>query len=192
MPSTVTFVREFFDPARGAYRYLGTLLSPLKRDGFRLDPHDVREQRPQKLGIARRDGDEVIDVFANDRVRASATHVSHAEVPALAWRIEASGKSVVLSGDASGTNESLARLARRADLFVAHNAVPETAIGVEARLHMRPSAIGAIAHAAEVKKLVLSHRMLRTLGNEEDTLAQIRKRYAGPVAFANDLDCFTP
>jgi hypothetical protein len=36
----------------------------------------------------------------------------------------------------------------------------------------------------------LSHRMLRTLGKEEQTLAEIKKRYAGPVTFANDLDCF--
>jgi hypothetical protein len=34
--------------------------------------------------------------------------------------------------------------------------------------------------------------MLRTLGKEEETLAAIRQRYAGPVQFANDLDCFTP
>jgi hypothetical protein len=38
--------------------------------------------------------------------------------------------------------------------------------------------------------LVLSHRMLRTLGKEAATTAEIRKRYAGPLDFANDLDCY--
>jgi hypothetical protein len=32
--------------------------------------------------------------------------------------------------------------------------------------------------------------MLRTLGKEEQTQAEIRKRYSGPLDFANDLDCF--
>jgi len=45
------------------------------------------------------------------------------------------------------------------------------------------------AKDAHVKKLVLSHRMLRTLGNESQTESEIRKRYPGPLQFANDLDC---
>jgi ribonuclease BN (tRNA processing enzyme) len=55
---------------------------------------------------------------------------------------------------------------------------------------MPPSVIGQIAGDAHVRELVLSHRMLRTLGKEDQTLSEIRKRYAGPVKFANDLDCF--
>ncbi|UCH53915.1 MAG: MBL fold metallo-hydrolase [Pseudomonadota bacterium] len=191
MPSTVSMVRELFDPTRGVYRYLGTLLSPIKRDGFRLEPHDVRE-RPPKIGLPKRDDDDVLAVFSNERVKVTAIHVTHAEIPALAWRIEAAGKSVVVSGDASGDADQLVKLARDADLLVAHNAVPESAVGVEARLHMRPSMIGEIARGAAVKQLVLSHRMLRTLGNEEETLAQIGKHYSGPTTFASDLDCFAP
>jgi hypothetical protein len=32
--------------------------------------------------------------------------------------------------------------------------------------------------------------MLRTLGKEAQTRSEIRKRYSGPLEFANDLDCF--
>ena len=77
-----------------------------------------------------------------------------------------------------------------ADIFVAHNAVPEGATGVERRLHMPPSVIGQLAAGAKVRSLVLSHRMLRALGREKETEAEIRKSYEGPLAFANDLDCF--
>ena len=56
--------------------------------------------------------------------------------------------------------------------------------------HMPPSVIGQIAQQAHVKRLVLSHRMLRTLGKESQSLSEIRKNFSGPVAFANDLDCF--
>ena len=50
--------------------------------------------------------------------------------------------------------------------------------------------IGEIAEKAHVKHLVLSHRMLRTLGKEDQTRSEIKKRYLGLVEFANDLDCF--
>jgi ribonuclease BN (tRNA processing enzyme) len=70
--------------------------------------------------------------------------------------------------------------------------VPEDATGVERRLHMPPSVIGTTAANAHVHQLVLSHRMLRTLGPEKQaqTQAEIRRSYSGPLQFANDLDCF--
>ena len=104
--------------------------------------------------------------------------------------VEVGGAAIVFSGDTNGEGEGLVRLASNADLFIAHNAVPEGATGIERRLHMPPSVIGQIAQAANVKRLVLSHRMLRTLGKEDQTQSEIKKRYSGPVAFANDLDCF--
>jgi ribonuclease BN (tRNA processing enzyme) len=55
---------------------------------------------------------------------------------------------------------------------------------------MPPSVIGTTAGHAQVRQLVLSHRMLRTLGKEDATRMEIRRSYAGPIAFANDLDCF--
>jgi ribonuclease BN (tRNA processing enzyme) len=119
-----------------------------------------------------------------------AVRVVHGAFPALAWRVEIGGKRIVFSGDTNGEGQGLTQLATDADLFVAHNAVPEGATGVERRLHMPPSVIGMIAANAHVKQLVLSHRMLRTLGNEKETQAAIRRRYSGPIHFANDLDCF--
>ncbi len=96
----------------------------------------------------------------------------------------------MFSGDTNGQGEGLVPLAMNADLFIAHNAVSEGAVGIERRLHMRPSVIGQVAQDAKVRRLVLSHRMLRTLGKEDQTQSEIKKRYLGPVAFANDLDCF--
>jgi ribonuclease BN (tRNA processing enzyme) len=118
--------------------------------------------------------------------------VAHGQLPALAFRIETGGKAIVFSGDTNGNGDSLPTLAAGADLFVAHNAVAEGAAGVERALHMPPSVIGQIAQAAKTKQLVLSHRMLRTLGKEEETLAAIRKTYGGPAAFADDLTCYRP
>ena len=90
-----------------------------------------------------------------------------------------------MSGDTNGDGEGLVKLENNADLFIAHNAVPEGVVGLERRLHMPLSVIGQIAADANVK-----HRMLRTLGNEDQTQSEIRKRYSDPLAFTNDLDCF--
>lgn len=191
MPSTVTFVRTLFDGTRGAYRYLGEFISPLDKSDYKLEPHDVREP-PPRLGAPRRKEPQILPVFQNDRLNVQAITVAHGPLPALAFRVETGGKTIVFSGDTNGNDGNLTALAAGADLLVAHNAVAEGASGVERALHMPPSVIGDIAHGAKVKQLVLSHRMLRTLGKEEESLAAIRKRYAGPVEFADDLGCYRP
>jgi len=178
MPATTEFVADFFGAQRGAYRYLSELLAPGEEGSYKMQPHDV---------VA---GSTPIAVFHTGNLSVSAVRVVHGAVPALAWRVEISGKAIVFSGDTNGEGEGLVRLAASADLFIAHNAVPEGATGIERRLHMPPSVIGQIAADARVKTLVLSHRMLRTLGKEDQTRSEIRKRYSGPLQFANDLDCF--
>jgi ribonuclease BN (tRNA processing enzyme) len=177
-PSTVAFVRGFFNDKTGVYRYLSELLVPEEKGSYKLQPYDVVADKGPTT------------VFRNERFSAYAVRVFHGGVPALAWRVEIGGKSIVFSGDTNGDGDGLVQLAKGADLFVAHNAVPEGATGIERRLHMPPSVIGQIAEEAQVKQLVLSHRMLRTLGKEEETLSEIKKRFTGPVSFANDLDCF--
>ncbi len=179
MPSTSEYVTALFGDKHGAYRYLSELLVPGQESTYKLQPHEVE-------GTA-----EPQTVFHTGDLTASAVRVVHGAVPALAWRVEIGGKRIVFSGDTNGEGKGLPRLAENADLLVAHNAVPEGATGVERNLHMPPSVIGQIAGEAHVKRLVLSHRMLRTLGKEEQTLSEIRKKYSGPIEFANDLDCFS-
>ncbi|HLJ85416.1 MAG TPA: MBL fold metallo-hydrolase [Candidatus Angelobacter sp.] len=178
MPTTTEFVSDFFGDKRGAYRYLSELLVTGQEGSYKLQPHNVAA------------GQEPVVVFRNGGLTALAVRVIHGGVPALAWRIEIGGKVIAFSGDTNGDGDSLVRIAKDADLFVAHNAVPEGATGVERRLHMPPSVIGQTAANAHVKHLVLSHRMLRTLGKETQTQAEIVKRYSGSIVFANDLDCF--
>jgi ribonuclease BN (tRNA processing enzyme) len=177
-PATTEYVVDLFDSKRGAYRYLADFLSG-SDGGYKLVAHDVLLKEH-----------EVRLLYDSSGITASATKVIHGGVPALAWRVELGGRSIVLSGDTNGNNGNLEILAKDADLFVAHNAIPEGETGVARELHMPPSVIGRIAGTAHVKALVLSHRMLRTLGRESETRAKIAAAYPGPVAFADDLDCF--
>jgi ribonuclease BN (tRNA processing enzyme) len=178
MPSTTEFVGDFFAGNHGVYRYLSELLDPGEEGSYKMQPHNVAGSAAPTAA------------FHGGDLGAFSVRVVHGGVPALAWRIEARGKVIVFSGDTNGEGEGVVKLAMNADLFIAHNAVPEGATGIERRLHMPPSVIGQIAGDAHVKRLVLSHRMLRTLGKEEQTKSEVRKRYAGSLDFANDLDCF--
>src|SRR5271163_2790749 len=178
MPSTTEFVGDLFSEPHGAWRYLSDLVEPGAEGSYVLQPHDVAASSTPAL------------VFRNPDIALYAVSVVHGVFPALAWRVEIGGKRIVFSGDTDGEGDGLTQLASNADLFVAHNAVPEGATGLERRLHMPPSVIGTTAANAHGRQLVLSHRMLRTLGNEKQTQAEVKRHYAGPIAFANDLDCF--
>lgn len=177
MPSTTEFVGDLFG-ARGAWRYLSELLVPGEGGSYHLQPHNVIAASEPK------------PVLHSGHLSITAVRVVHGPFPAIAWRVELGGKSVAFTGDTNGDGVGLVRLARDADLLIAHNAVPGGATGVERNLHMPPSVIGILSSQARVKHLVLSHRMLRTLGKEEQTRAEIVKHYSGPLDFANDLDCY--
>jgi ribonuclease BN (tRNA processing enzyme) len=177
MPDTVSFVHALFADPGGAWRYLSSYLSG--DDAYRLLPHNVSTK-----------GTEVKQILANDNFKISAVAVHHGPIPALAWRVDIGGRSIVFSGDMNGDKHTLPKLAAGADLLVAAHAIPENATGVARNLHMPPSVIGEIAARAKVKQLVLSHRMLRTIGHETESKAEIRKHYAGPLEFAEDGQCF--
>jgi len=178
-PPTTRFIQTLFASSDGAYRYLGNYLNPNATDSYLLDAHNVAPA-----------AHEVQQIYDSEGARILATTVVHGRVPAIAYRVELDNVSIAFSGDTDGNNGNLERLAKNVNLFIAHNAVPEGASGVERSLHMPPSVIGKIATAAAVKQLILSHRMLRTLGHETESLAAIRKSYSGPVMFADDLQCF--
>jgi ribonuclease BN (tRNA processing enzyme) len=169
-PSTTHFVQILFGHSNGAWRYLSEI--PLEPHNVVPGEHEVRQ------------------IYDSGGIRIAAARVVHGGVPAIAYRVEADNVSVAFSGDTDGNNGNLEKLARNANLLVAHNAVPEGATGVERSLHMPPSVIGRIAADAAVKQLVLSHRMLRTLGRETESLSAIRSFYSGAVTFADDLQCF--
>ena len=178
MPGTREFVQALLGPA-GPYRYLSSYLDG--SEPWRLSVHEIKASGSEEGMAMEADGLKIIYV-----------PVHHGPIPALAWKVELSGKRLVFSGDMSGRNNTLAGLAAGADLLVAHNAIPEDA-GQSARsLHMPPSEIGRIASEAGVKSLLLSHRMNRTLGREKETLEMVRRNYQGPVTFAEDMMCVSP
>jgi ribonuclease BN (tRNA processing enzyme) len=179
MPATSVFLRALFDEPRGAFRYLASYLDG--SEAYRIHAVDVPAE-----------GRDVRPVWSRDGLQLAAVPVHHGPVPALAWRVDIGGRRLAFSGDMNGDWDTLAGLAEGADLLVAHHAIPEQARGVARNLHMPPSVIGRIAAQAGVKQLLLSHRMNRTLGREQESASHVREHYRGPLAFAEDGQCVTP
>jgi len=67
--------------------------------------------------------------------------------------------------------------------------IPGSAGRIARNLHTTPERIGGLAREAEVKTLVLSHLMARSLADPAGNLAQIREQYSGRVVVARDLTC---
>lgn len=168
-PDIGEYLTSLFGPD-GAYRYMQDVLTP-QSDSFELVPYEMSEKRT-KMQLP--------------SCEITAIPVHHGIVPALAFRIEIEGKTIVISGDTDGQDDVLQRVAMGADLFIAHHAIPEDAGDIAKALHMTPSTIGRIARDAKVRRIVLSHRMNRTKGREAQSLKLIRSSFKGEVLFAKD------
>jgi ribonuclease BN (tRNA processing enzyme) len=169
-PSVGEFLENLFGE-KGAYRYMHDVLTP-QSDSFQIIPFEVKK-------------DSIITKRYRDfSLRLITVH--HGIVPALALRIDIDDKSIVISGDTNDEDKNLEKIAENADLFIVHHAIPEHAGEVAKTLHMRPSEIAYVAKKAGVKKVVLTHRMNRTLNKEEESMKIINGIYSGKILFAED------
>lgn len=179
LPDTGTFVRQLFG-AQGLYPYLsGHLPGAAPPAAYSLLTTTVSTAASDVFAFSLEGG-----------VALSALPVHHGPLPALTWRVDVAGHSVVFSGDTNNQSGGVTRLARGVDLLVAHNAIPEQASETARHLHMRPSEIARLAAEARPRQLVLSHFMERSRVTVADTLDRIRRHYPGSIATARDLDCF--
>ncbi len=177
-PDTKTFVDRMIGPA-GAFPYLADFLTRQSSGGYRLRVWNVPAR-----GRHRWAG------FATEHVRLAAIPVHHGGVPSLAWRVEAAGKTMVFAGDFSNQKDLVAEFARDVDALVVSHAVPETARPAAREWFAVPSKLGRIAGRADARMLVLGHRTLRTRGRETQSREAIEKQFAGPIIFADDLECW--
>jgi ribonuclease BN (tRNA processing enzyme) len=173
-PGTSAFVDAFMGPS-GFYRYLDRFGQPVAIS--------VRE-------IARASGDPEVLVEA-EGLRVLAASTRHGDAPALAYRVEALGRSVVFSGDIDPSGlPALQRLAAGADLLYFNCAVLDPP-GSPADLYTRhtpPARIGEVAQAAHVRSLALSHLAPLVEQHQDEVRASVRARYGGPLELVHDLE----
>jgi ribonuclease BN (tRNA processing enzyme) len=127
--------------------------------------------------------------FGTPHFTVSSMPVNHGDVPALAWRVDAAGRSVTVAGSFNNQKNVVPGFAAGSDALIVHHAIPEGARGTVRDYHVRPSQIGRIAAQVEPRVLVLSYRTQRTLGYQTQTLDLISDHYRGRTTLANDMQC---
>ena len=175
MPSTQEFLDNLFGKGQGAFRYLSDMYNDMNSNGYHLIAHTILDKSELQL------------IFETKTLKVKALKVEHGPIPAFAYIIYACGKTIVFSGDTNGKGFEKLKL-KKTDVFIAHNAIPENAGQVAKFLHMTPLQIGRIAQSLKTSRLILSHRMNRTLGRERQTIKGVQKNYIGKLQFADDLD----
>jgi ribonuclease BN (tRNA processing enzyme) len=138
-------------------------------------------------------------VYDSAGVRITAIRVPHGSWKyAFGYRIDAPGRSIVISGD-TAPSEALERAARGVDLLI-HEVYPEVRLAPEPRpggdawprymraFHTSDHELGALAARAGVRHLVLYH-IVRMNGTDEELLAGVRAGgFTGPVTIGHDLE----
>ena len=150
---------------RGLVRFLGRLIKVfpgIAPHGYVLSVSEMACER---------------EVFGDWNVKTALT--GHTE-NSVGFRIQAEGKVLVYSGDAI-ESENLVRLARNADVFVCECSHPKN---TPAGNHLTADAVGRIAQAARVKRLVLTHFYPTAL--QMDLASQVAESYRGEILCAED------
>lgn len=150
--------------------------------GYRLDVREISE------GL----------VYDSAGVKVTAIKVPHGEWQhAFAYRVDAAGRSIVISGD-TRPSEALERASRGVDVLI-HEVYPETRVAPENRpggefwprylreVHTSDVELGKIAASAQPKVLLLTHVIFMG-ASEDEVLAGIRRGgFVGRVVFPKDL-----
>ncbi len=174
-PGLHNWLDALFSQGKGAYGYLSGYLAAAA-EPFALISIEVPLNTGQPFPV----GD-----FANYKVTALA--VPHGPVPSLAYKIQIGEKIIVISGDQNLSDPDFIEFIKNADLWVMPMPIPEDAGQIARNLHAQPSKIGEIAAVAEVKHLLLSHFMARSLNQLEASVVLVKQAYKGRVTLAEDF-----
>jgi ribonuclease BN (tRNA processing enzyme) len=180
-PSMSQFMNLMFG-SRGAFAYLPDFAGQITFDTTDL---------PSRAG----ERDVPKEIFAQDGLMISAIAGHHRDAPAIVYRIDHGGKSIVFSGDMDPKGlDNLRKIAKDASLLVFNSAVldPPNAPPILYTLHSPPAAIGRVAADANVGALLLAHLSPATDQGRAEVERSIRSSYSGSVTFAEDGLCTKP
>jgi ribonuclease BN (tRNA processing enzyme) len=174
-PSTSRFVDLLFGTG-GAFEYLRDFSAPVSFQVTDLPVSGADAAKPRTLleepGLS---------------VRAVAGH--HGDAPAIIFRIDCGGRSVVFSGDIDPSGlPALETLAGGASLLVFDAVVldPPGSPPILYTLHTPPKAIGELAGRAGIGTLLLSHLSPAVDEHRAAVTDSIGRGYRGRVLFASD------
>ena len=172
-PSISVFLDRLFDPKTGAFQVLGPIMKAPPGDSGTIHL-DVRE-----VDVTRT---EPSTVFEGGGMTVTAFRIPHGNLPALAYRVQTQGVSVVFSSDQNGTDPRFVDFAKGADVLVMHMAT-----NMEGNpLHASPAVVGRVAQEAGAGHLIVSHLGAFAL---DPAIAELKASYKGPLTIGADLQC---
>lgn len=186
-PNTSTYAHDHYAMPGGAERYLNLFATAISagKSKFAYQAHDLDS------AVA---GAMIQTVLtAADGLVIKAIAVDHGPVPAVAFRIEYKGHSVVYSGDTGSRGPNMVTISQDADLLIYDTAImadapPNPVFHV---LHTEPARIGEVARDANVKKLLLSHITPVTDPRMDEVKSIVRAQgYTGKLKAAKDLQVY--
>jgi ribonuclease BN (tRNA processing enzyme) len=138
-------------------------------------------------------------VYQDERVKVTAFRVPHGQWPeAFGYRFDTPGKSIVISGDTSPSEEIVAHC-QPCDVLVHEVYSPESVLSMpdyktyRAKYHTSTSELAEIANRTKPGILVIYHTAGRGPHGpipEDQLLREIQKTYHGKVVIGHDLEVY--
>lgn len=187
-PSSSDYADDHYAMPGGTERYLNLFVKAISEGGssFAYQAHDLNST------VSDAEIETLIDT--SDGLVVKSIAVDHGPVPAVAYRIEYKGHSIVYSGDTGSRGPNMATIANDAELLIYDTAImaDEPSNPVFHVLYTEPDRIGEVAVASGAKKLVLSHITPVTDSRIEEVKDIIRSTgYRGNIKVARDLKVYS-
>ncbi|MGA7802736.1 MAG: MBL fold metallo-hydrolase [Gammaproteobacteria bacterium] len=191
-PSTSQLMDGYFAQGTGLFRYLRRFVGGV--DGypdiigkFGYQAHDLSAAWQNEPPIS-----TIVDTTVdNNELVIKDVAVDHLEAPAVAYRIDYKGHSVVYTGDTHSTTDNIIRLAQGADVLIYDTSILDNVPNPMSpfwKRHTTPKRIGEVAVAAGVKTLVLSHLTPASAPNIDSIITEIQAQgFTGKIKVAKDL-----
>lgn len=182
-------------------------------NGYRTAHHGPKIAPPEGAGatalpfaLPEPGSGDTLAVFEEDGVKVTAIRVNHMPVtPAVGYRFDYKGRSVVISGD-TAKSPALAAAAKRADLLIHEALQPRMVKAMTAAMerrglantaqitrdiltyHASPEEAADVAHAARARMLVLTHIVppLPSRFFYPAFLGEAAKRFPGRIVVGED------
>jgi len=185
-PDTSFYVDGHYNIKTGLERYLNVFTLGIKAGVFKYAVHDL----PSDFS-----DNSITTVFTDaDGLTVTSIPVNHGPVPAVAYRVDYAGYSIVYSGDTTSKTDNLIKLAKGADILIYDTAIMDDAPPLDSifhKLHTTPTRMGVVATTAKPKKLVLSHITPVTEPRLKEVKSIVKSAgFTGKIKKAKDLKVY--
>jgi len=181
-PSVSEYIDQHYHMEVGTERYLNIFAKAINGGDFGYMSHDLSSDVTEPES----------ELINENGLVVKAIAVDHGPVPAVAFRIDYNGRSIVYSGDTTSKTDNMIKLSQEADLVFYDTAITDTLPGdIISKLHTTPTRMGEVVTAANVKTLILTHLTGTTLPRLfEVAQAVTAQGFAGDIQVAEDLEVY--